>query len=103
MEMHQVLIEHGDLLYNDSMHVAGICLGKSQARTHVQVALACQKFMTRVQHRLRLTMQHVHRHSGILGNECADHAAAFGTLGSPLATMSLRVGLDTTLTLLCVF
>ena len=63
------------------MHAAGICLGTIQARTHVQLALACQQSMTRVQHRLRLTMQHVYGHSGNLRNECADHAAALGTFG----------------------
>ena len=63
------------------MHAAGICLGTIQARTLVQLALACQQSMIRVQHRLRLTMQHVHGHSGNLGNECADHAAALGTSG----------------------
>ena len=52
-----------------------------QARTHVQLALACQQSMIRVQHRLRLTTQHVYGHGGNLGNECADHAAALGTFG----------------------
>ena len=33
------------------------------------------------QRKLRLTMQHVYGHNGNLGNECADHAAALGTLG----------------------
>ena len=33
------------------------------------------------QRKLRLTMQHVYGHSGNLGNECAGHAAAPGTLG----------------------
>ena len=37
--------------------------------------------MLRVQHRLRLTVQHVHEHSGNFGNECADHAALLGSLG----------------------
>ena len=31
--------------------------------------------------KLRLTMQHEYGHSGNLGNECADHAAALGTFG----------------------
>ena len=52
-----------------------------QARTHVQLALACQHSMIRVQHRLRFTMKHVYGHSGNWGNECADHAAALGTFG----------------------
>ena len=69
------------VFFEDSMHAAGICLGTIQARTHVQLALACQQSMIRVQHRLRLTMQHVYGHSGNLGNECADHAAALGTFG----------------------
>ena len=45
-------------VYNDSMHVAGVCLATIQARTHVQLALACQRSMIRSQHRLWLTMQH---------------------------------------------
>ena len=61
------------------MHAAGICLGTIQARTHVQLALACPQSMIRVQHRLRLTMQHVYGHGGNLGNECDAHAAALGT------------------------
>ena len=65
----------------DSMYAAVICLGTIQARTHVQLAPACQQSMIRAQHRLRLTMQHVFGHGGILGNECADHAAALGTCG----------------------
>ena len=65
----------------DSMHAAGICLVTIQARTYVQLALACQRFMIFVQRKLRLTMQHVYGHSGNLGNECAGHAAALGTLG----------------------
>ena len=52
-----------------------------QARTHVQLALACERSMIRAQHRLRLTMQHVYGHIGNLGDECAGHAAALGTFG----------------------
>ena len=73
--------ETSSCIYYDSKHAAGVCLGTVQARTHVQLALACQQSMLSVQHRLRLTMQHVHGHSGNLGNECADHAAALGSLG----------------------
>ena len=61
----------------DSLHAAGVYLDTIQARTHVQLALACQQSMIFAQHKLRLTMQH----GGNMGNECADHAAAFGTLG----------------------
>ena len=53
----------------------------SRPRTHVQLAFACQRSMILSQRKLRLTMQHVYGHSGNLGNECADHAAALGTLG----------------------
>ena len=63
------------------LHAAGVCLGTIQARTRVQLALACQQSMLSVQHRLRFTMQHVHGHTGNLGNERADHAAAVGALG----------------------
>ena len=65
----------------DSLHAAGVCLGTIQARTHVQLALACQQSMIRAQHKLRLTMQHVYGHGGNWCNECADHAAALGTFG----------------------
>ena len=57
-------------IFDDSKH-AGVCLGTIQARTHVQLALACQRSMIRAQHRLRLTMQHVYGHTGNLRNECA--------------------------------
>ena len=46
--------------YYNSKHAAGVCLGTIQARTHVQLALACQQSMICAQHRLRLTMQHVY-------------------------------------------
>ena len=68
-------------IHYDSMHAAGLCLGTVQARTHVQLALACQQSLIHAQRRLRLTMQHVYGHSGNWGNECADHAAALGTCG----------------------
>ena len=67
--------------YYDSQHAAGVCLGTIQGRTQVQLALACQRSMTRAQHKLRLTMQHVYGHSGNMGNECADHPGALGTFG----------------------
>ena len=66
------------ILY-DSKHAVGVSLGTIQARTHVQLALACQRSMLCAQHRLRFTVQH--GHTGDLGNECADHAAALGSLG----------------------
>ena len=66
-------------IYDDSKHAAGVCLGTIQARSHVQLALACQRPTLCVQHRLRLTMHHVYGHTGNLGNECADHAAALGS------------------------
>ena len=68
-------------IFYDSKHAAGIRSGTIQARTHVQLALACQRSTLCVQHRLRLTMQHVYGHGGNLGNECADHAAALGSFG----------------------
>ena len=68
-------------IYYDSMHAAGICLGTIHARTHVQLAPACQQSLIHAQRRLRLTMQHVYGQCGNLGNERADHAAALGTFG----------------------
>ena len=67
--------------FYDSKHAAGKCLGTIQARSHVQLALACQRSTLCVQHKLRLTMHHVYGHAGNLGYECADHAAALGSLG----------------------
>ena len=61
-------------IYYDSKHAAGVCLGTIQARTHVQLALACQQSMLSVQHRLQLSMQHMYGHTGNLANECADQA-----------------------------
>ena len=86
-------------IYDDSKHAAGVCLGTIQARTHVQLALACERSMLCAQHRLRLTMQHVYGHAGNLGNECADHAAALGSLGlissHNVATRWVRHNFDT--------
>ena len=74
-------------------------LGTIQARTDVQLALACQQSMLSVQHRLRLTMHHVYGHTGNLDNECADHAAALGTFGlvsnHNLSTRWVRHNFDT--------
>ena len=66
---------------DESLHAARICLSTIQARTHVQVVLACQQSMIRAQHRLRLTMQQVFRHGCNLGNECAYFSIAIGTFG----------------------
>ena len=68
-------------VYFDSMHAAGICVGTIQVRTHVELALACRRSMIFAQGKLRRTMQHVYGHGGNLGNECADHAAAFAHFG----------------------
>ena len=46
-----------------------LCLGTIQARTHVQLALACQRSVIFDQRKLRLTMQHVYGHNGNLGYE----------------------------------
>ena len=83
-------------IYCDSKHAAGVCVGTIQARTHVQLALACQQSMLSVQHRLRLTMQHVYGHTGNLGNECADHAAlgVFG-VSNHRSTRWVRHNFDT--------
>ena len=74
-------------IYYDSKHAAGVRLGT--VHTHVQLALACQQSMLSVQHVLRLTMQHVYGHTGNLGNECADHAAALGTMPPHLGHSAL--------------
>ena len=83
-------------IYYDSKHAAGVCLGT----IHVQLALACQQSMLKVQHKLRLTMRRVYGYTGNPGNECADHAAALGTLGlvsnHDLATRCVRHNFETT-------
>ena len=93
-------------IYYDSKHAAGVCLGTIQARTHVQLALACQRSMQCAEHRLRLTMQHVYGHTGNLGNECADHAAALGSLGlissHNVATRWIRHNFDTSASCECL-
>ena len=66
------------VFFNDSKHAAGVCLGTTLTRTHVQLGLSCQRLLLKVQHKLRFTLQHVYSHAENLGNECADHAAALG-------------------------
>ena len=39
------------VIFYDSKHAAGVCLGTIQVRTLVQLALACQQSMLKVQHR----------------------------------------------------
>ena len=56
-------------------------MSRTQARTHVQLALACEQSLIHAQRRLRHTMQHVYGHSGNLGNKFADHTAALDTFG----------------------
>ena len=68
-------------IYNDALHAAGVCLGTIQARTHVQLALSCQRSMLCAQHMLGSPCKHVYDHTGNLGNECADHADALSSLG----------------------
>ena len=68
-------------IFYDAKHAAGVCLGTIQARTPVQLALACQRSTLCAHHKLRLAMQHAYGHIGNLGTECADHAEALGSLG----------------------
>ena len=55
-----VIHDEQSRIYYDSMLATGMCLGTIQARTHVQLALACQHSMIRAQHRLR-TAHHAAR------------------------------------------
>ena len=68
-------------VFYDSKHAAGVCLGTTHARTHVQLGHSCQQLLLKVQRSLRFTMQYVYNHAENLGNECADHAAALGAFG----------------------
>ena len=58
-----VACDANSCIFDDSKHAAGICLGTIQARTHAQLALACQQSLLKVQH--RRPMQHVYGHTGI--------------------------------------
>ena len=89
-------------IFEDSMHAVSICLGTIEARTHVQLALACQQSMIRVQHRLRFTMQHVFGYSGIWVTNAPITLLPLALMGLSLATMSLRVGFGTLSTLMVV-
>ena len=90
--------EANSCIYYDSKHAAGVCLGTIQARTHVQLALACQQSMLKVQHRLRLTEQHVHGHTGTWVMNVLIVPAALGALGlvsnHNLATRWVRHNFD---------
>ena len=44
-------------IYYESMHAAGICLGTIQARTYVQLALACQQSLCTMMHWAPLSME----------------------------------------------
>ena len=86
-------------IFYDSMHAAGICLGTIQARTHVQLALACRQSMIRAQRRLRFTIQHVYAHGGNLVTNARIILLPLALTGLSLATTSPRVGFGTPLTL----
>ena len=70
-------------IYYDSLHAAGFFLARSKRvhmyNWHSRVKDPCHDSCTTA--KLRFTMQHADGPSGNLGNECADHAAALGTLG----------------------
>ena len=83
-------------MYHDYMHAAGIWMGTIQARTHVQLAFACQQSMIRV---LRFTMQHVRGHGVTNVLNIPLHLAHSDSL---LATTLPHAGFILTLTLLCV-
>ena len=74
-----VVRDEQSCIYFDSLHAVGVCLGTIQARTHVQLALACQRSMIFAQRKLRFTMQHVYGHNGNFGDKCVDHVVALGT------------------------
>ena len=77
-----VVRDEQSCIYYYSQHAAGVCSGTIQARTHVQLALACQRSMIFAQRKFRLTMQNMCTVTvEIWCNECADHAAALGTFG----------------------
>ena len=79
------------------MHAAGICLGTIQARTHVQLALACPTvYDSCSDYDLPCSMCMVI--VGIWVTNALIMLLPLAFLGSSLATMSPSVGFDTTLT-----
>ena len=70
-------------IYYDSKHAAGVCLGTIQAQAHMFnwcLHVRGRRYAPNTgygSHRCK----HVYGHTGNLGNECADHAAALGSLG----------------------
>ena len=89
-------------VFYDSINAAGICVGTIQARTHVQLALACQQSMIRVQHRLRFTMNTFSVIVVIWVTNAPITLLPLALMGLSLATMSLRVGFGTLSTLMVV-
>ena len=87
----------------DSEHAAGVCLGMIKARTHVQLALACQKSVIFAQRKLRLTMQHVRATVEILLLSVLTMPLHLGHSDLPQATMFPPAGFIITLTLPFVF
>ena len=62
-----------------------------QPRSNVRLACCGQHLFTEAQLRVSLTLRHIFSHGGTAGNECADHAAALGTVEP--AIISLTGGL----------
>ena len=76
--------------YFDPMHAAGSLSGHDPGpHTCAAGARMSTVYDSAAQRKLRRTMQHVYGHGGNLGNECADHAAALGTLRTYLLTTTL--------------
>ena len=85
-----------------TQQAVGGSLGTIQARTHVQLALACQRSMICAQHRLRLTMQHVYGHTEIWVMNVPPMPLQSGHSDLPLATTLPPAGFVITLRHLCV-
>ena len=60
----------GACILFDSRHAASICLGTVPSRADVLLRLTCQRLLSQIQLRLRITMQHTCGHAQNLGNEC---------------------------------
>ena len=90
------------VLFYDSMRAAGVCLGTIQARTHVQLAIACQQALIHAQRRLRFTVQQVYGRRGTWVTNVLSMLLHTARLGSSLATTLPHDGFIITLTLICV-
>ena len=68
-------------IFFDSRYAADVCLGSILPRCNVRPACSGQSLLLEAQLRVSSILRHIVSHVGNTRDECAHHAAAFGTLG----------------------